>query len=1065
MVYARSSELALTGGRRSHQLRQAGFERAKQELTGKLRFALLFALWHVSRMRNRLFVILFPALMAMLPLHLLAVPLILAQPTGKSTFPGDATATFEVLASGSPAPSYQWQVKTAGTGGAVSLTNGTSYGGTTTSSLTVNNPVAGMSGNTYQCVVTSGSTVTSVAAPLNCYPVPSLTPVFTLAPNTLAANSTADISLQLTGLSNSGGTADTVCIRRVLDLNGNGTADIGEPLVQSFLVTDGQVTSYGGFRNPLIPGDDDLTRNGIITTRIALPTTEVGRSAGSYLIQVSSTGGQFTPLNRTLTVTQPNYGQSISGQLTTSAVPLAFAVVAAFDLANDGNYVASAGSDAAGNYTLNLPPGNHMLIGMHAGYLASLATASPVALAPSQTLTGQEVTLTAATCTIAGRVRDNTGTKPLAGVRLYSETQNNNGPPNEIAISHSDADGNFVIASTAGQWNIGAASDALALLGYLPPDNDPTVTATAGTSTALDLSYTAATALVYGTVRDSNGTAVPGVHLNADDNPTDLYWAEAKTDADGNYYLGVSGTASWWWIELDYNSALAGYVPPTGQNITPASNSATQINFTVQQVTAHLQGTVTHNGAPLAGVFMVARPQSGNVDITVQTQADGGFDLGVTAGTWNLALADDDTRAGNLASPVIQHTIADNQTIAGIDYQVHDATGTLSGRVRDASNNPIANTWVYAHATIDSTAYDIGTDTDASGNFSLPVINGSWTVGVYHNSIHFTQQTVAVSGSAVVDFTSSGIDARLQGTVTQNGAPRAGVTIGAAGNNSWIPAVTDAAGHFDIGLPGGGTWHLRLDSGYADANFLVGPNLTEIVVNNQTITNISYPVVGATALISGTVRDSGGLPMTTSVSATATLFGVEYFAFALTDPTGFYLLPVINGSWTVNVALAGYSPRLALITGLDFSPSSPFQQWQQSYFSLPQSTDPDISGASAMVLSGAGFSNVLAYALGLDPRTAKTADLPALARASNSGSDYLALHFTRNHAATDLTYSVQASGNLLQWETLSSYSNGAWSQPGVVSESGSAPNLHVQVRDSLPIPSSPRRFLRLQVSQ
>jgi len=37
--------------------------------------------------------------------------------------------------------------------------------------------------------------------------------------------------------------------------------------------------------------------------------------------------------------------------------------------------------------------------------------------------------------------------------------------------------------------------------------------------------------------------------------------------------------------------------------------------------------------------------------------------------------------------------------------------------------------------------------------------------------------------------------------------------------------------------------------------------------------------------------------------------------------------------------------------------------------------------------------------------------------------------------------------------------------PGVVIESGTAPNLNVQVQDTVPMPSAKKRFLRLQVTQ
>jgi len=91
--------------------------------------------------------------------------------------------------------------------------------------------------------------------------------------------------------------------------------------------------------------------------------------------------------------------------------------------------------------------------------------------------------------------------------------------------------------------------------------------------------------------------------------------------------------------------------------------------------------------------------------------------------------------------------------------------------------------------------------------------------------------------------------------------------------------------------------------------------------------------------------------------------------------------------------------------------------------------------------------------------------LPTPGKATTSGTNYLALHFTRNASATDVAYIVQGSNNLVQWDAISSFSNGSWSVPGVVIESGTAPNLNVQVQDTVPMPSAKKRFLRLQVTQ
>jgi hypothetical protein len=1017
-------------------------------------------------MHSRSLLSLLTAWLALFPCHLLAVPLILAQPTTKHAFPSAVSATFEVMAVGSPAPTYQWQVKVGGTGSASNIIDDASYSGATTATLTINSPAPGMSGNTYQCVVTSGSAVTSVSAPLICYPAPTLTPVFTVTPGSQAANSTAGISLLITGLSTAEPSGDSVRIERVLDLNGNGNADIGEPLVQSFQVTDGQVSSFGGVRNPNIPGDDDVTRDGKISTHISL--TDAGRSAGSYLIEISSPSGTFKPVTKTHTITQPSHGQSVSGQVTCGGAPVLNAMVAALDLTNDGQYVASAVADSSGNYTLNLPAGAYMLLGVQTGYVAPLATAPTVTLGATQTLTGRNVALTAATCTIAGTLRDGPGTTTLKGMHLYSETDNDNDFPSEIALTYSDTDGNFVVAALAGLWTIGAESDSLALLGYLEPDDDVMASTAVGTTTALDLQYTAATALVYGTVTDTHGTPMPGVSVNASDNPANLYWIDARTDASGNYFMGITGTASWWWIGPDDESpALAGSIPPDGKDITPTTNSATRVNFTARPVTAHLQGTVTLNGVPVAGVTIVARPPNGNSRIATLTGSNGEFDLGVMAGTWNVSLDLDDTRANNLASPILQQTIADNQTIAGIAYQVVGATGTISGGVKDIVGNPLENHWVYASATINNIYYEVGTDTDANGYYSFPVINGTWMLGV-NSSIYFPQQTVAVTGSAQVDFTPLPVVAHLQGKVQKNGVGASGVLIAAWQNSGGILVTTDSNGNFDFGVTSTGAWSIGLVYHYAISHNLIGARLTETVTHNQTIANIILPIADGTGTISGSIKDSGGNSLVQAgVYANATINDVFYYADAQTDSNGNYSFPVINGTWTVGVSSPIYfSPQTVAVTGsaqVDF-PATPVQLWRQTVFNSTQRADPNISGLPAMVPSGAGFTNLVAYALGLNPNTAKATELPTLGNTSTSGNNYQALKFTRNTAATDIAYAVQASSNLLQWDTISSYRDGTWSQPGFVSESGSTPNINVQVRDSLPVQSAPRRFLRLQVT-
>ena len=114
-----------------------------------------------------------------------------------------------------------------------------------------------------------------------------------------------------------------------------------------------------------------------------------------------------------------------------------------------------------------------------------------------------------------------------------------------------------------------------------------------------------------------------------------------------------------------------------------------------------------------------------------------------------------------------------------------------------------------------------------------------------------------------------------------------------------------------------------------------------------------------------------------------------------------------------------------------------------------------------------GLVNLIEYALLQDPTVANVAGLPPVIIKNYGGTKYLSMTFTRSSVATDLTYTVQGSSDLMTWSNLASSIGGAaTSGPGFVGETGPAPLFSVEVRDTVPIDGSPglKRFLRLKVS-
>ena len=129
-----------------------------------------------------------------------------------------------------------------------------------------------------------------------------------------------------------------------------------------------------------------------------------------------------------------------------------------------------------------------------------------------------------------------------------------------------------------------------------------------------------------------------------------------------------------------------------------------------------------------------------------------------------------------------------------------------------------------------------------------------------------------------------------------------------------------------------------------------------------------------------------------------------------------------------------------------------YASWTDSVFTLAERADPAISGENASPAKD-GISNLIKYALALDPRVSSNADLPTF----SAQSDYLSLTYRKNKQAEDLIYTVQASDSLMDddWTTVTT----------VLSQTDEGSHWFVTVRDSVPKAEHPTRFMRLKVEK
>ena len=129
-----------------------------------------------------------------------------------------------------------------------------------------------------------------------------------------------------------------------------------------------------------------------------------------------------------------------------------------------------------------------------------------------------------------------------------------------------------------------------------------------------------------------------------------------------------------------------------------------------------------------------------------------------------------------------------------------------------------------------------------------------------------------------------------------------------------------------------------------------------------------------------------------------------------------------------------------------------YEQWQAAEFGI-NTNNPAISGDDADP-DGDGVPNLMEYALGRNPLVADATNLTVI----GTNSNYLTLVYHRAKIATDVTFIVEVQSDL----------TGAWTtnvQTPVVTDDGNSLTDEVSVEDSVPMNSTPHRFMRLRVTR
>lgn len=227
-----------------------------------------------------------------------------------------------------------------------------------------------------------------------------------------------------------------------------------------------------------------------------------------------------------------------------------------------------------------------------------------------------------------------------------------------------------------------------------------------------------------------------------------------------------------------------------------------------------------------------------------------------------------------------------------------------------------------------------------------------------------------------------------------------------------------------------------LSSSWAGNNYML--------FDNYSITRVApvYPVAASASPASGGTVTGGGTYMSGS-AVTLTAAPATGFIFADWEENG----NPVSTSTSYSFTVSGSETLLACFL------ADSFTAWQETYFTAAQLADSSVSGPQANP-SGDGVSNLLKYAFSSDPMVADRSALPQTAIENGA----LTLTYTVNKIATDLTYTVEVSSDMVTWNSGTAYTT----LPEVVTDGTDFQT--VEVADLVPVSSVKSRFIRLRVA-
>lgn len=333
---------------------------------------------------------------------------------------------------------------------------------------------------------------------------------------------------------------------------------------------------------------------------------------------------------------------------------------------------------------------------------------------------------------LSGSVIANGTNVPNAVVLLFQPSSNNNLNPQGGVTA--DNSGNYQISAPAGDYVLLAFKS-----NFVANAGQASATLSNGVNLSTNLFLISADRTISGSFVDASNSALglPGILLPVQ--TQDGLLTIAFTDTNGNFTAGV--TSGQWKIESsDQGIAFHNYLRPQNKvQVDTTAGSVSGVTIALPKANALFYGAVKDgSNQPMAGISL-ASADGNNFEQDATTDAGGNYFAGAFGGPgagWQIQTGSDSNPTNYIfSSPAFNFSqnggtnLLPGQALL-VNFTALLATNHITGHIQDSSNSPVANVQVVAQATINGANFQAQANTDGSGNYSVNVANGNWSVSV-----------------------------------------------------------------------------------------------------------------------------------------------------------------------------------------------------------------------------------------------------------------------------------------------------------------------------------------------